>query len=272
MRILKFSVLAVFMVTLLLFSYFFISENINVDKTYPTITIEGDMLEVDTDAEESDFLKGVTAFDEKDKDLTGDVIVESVSKFREKGICKVTYAVCDSDNHVAKATRKIKYKNYVSPRFKVKESTCFSIYENTNVEGIIEAIDCIDGNITRDMIITSEDYTPAVSGVFTLDVSVTNSKGDTSKVQLPLIVEDRSISAPEIKLSNYLIYLDKGEKVNLKDYIESATSRDGNDLKSEVSVESQIDFNKSGTYNVHYYVKDKDGERGHTVLSVVVGS
>ena len=46
-----------------------------------------------------------------------EVIVESVSRFTDKGVCKVTYAVCDSDNHIAKATRKIIYTDYVSPTF-----------------------------------------------------------------------------------------------------------------------------------------------------------
>ena len=81
--------------------------------------------------------------------------MESVSKFLGDGICKVTYAVCDNDNNVANATRKIRYKNYESPKFSMNESTCYSIYEKINVSDVITAYDCIDGDITKNIIITS---------------------------------------------------------------------------------------------------------------------
>ena len=71
----------------------FISEKISIDRTIPQITVEEEMMEVSLKATDEELLKGVTAYDEKDKDLTGKIIIESISGFTEKGVSTVTYAV-----------------------------------------------------------------------------------------------------------------------------------------------------------------------------------
>lgn len=272
MKFLRIGVVILFVIISAVFGWMYIDEKINADKTIPVIKIESDMLEVSLNADNEELLKGVTAYDEKDKDITHKIIVESVSNFIDDGVCKVTYAVCDNDNHVAKKTRKIKYKDYVSPRFSVSESTCYSIYERINLVSIISAEDCIDGDISKQIILTSENYTKSVAGVFSVNATVTNKKGDVSTIVLPLIIEDRSLSAPVIELESYLIYIESGEKIDFEDYIVKATDVNENDLTDEVRVESNINFDKEGTYTVHYYVTDEEGLKGHSIMSVVVGN
>lgn len=271
MRALRITVTALFIVVAVIFAGFYIGEKINTDTTVPVITIEEELLAVSFNADNTELLKGVTAYDDKDGDLTDRVIVESVSKFLDDGICKVTYAVCDNNNNVANATRKIRYKDYVSPRFSMNGPACYSIYETVNIANVIKAYDCIDGDISRSIIITSEDFTSSVAGVFEIEVSVTNSKGDTSVINIPLIVEDRNVSAPEIQLSEYLVYTDTGKPINFSQYLIGATDSLENDITSSVKIETKADFTQEGTYSVHYYVTDSNGVQGHTVLNVVVG-
>lgn len=249
----------------------FIGEKISTDTTIPTITVEGEIIDVSLNATDEELLKGVTAYDEKDKDLTAQIIVESISRFTEKGVSKVTYAVCDSDNNTAKATRKIRYKDYTSPRFKVSGTTCFSIYEAIDLREIITVKDCLEGNLTSEIIITSDNYSTTTPGAYSINVSVTNQKGDTAEIDLPLIVEDRPLSAPEITLSEYLVYAEKGSQLNFEDYIIDALSFEEESLRSSVLIESTVDFNTEGTYHVHYYVTDRNDVRGHSVLTVIVG-
>ena len=270
MRIMRISVIVLFILTLIAFSGTFLFQKKNEDNTVPVITIENDFIEVQCDATNKDFLKGVTATDEKDGDLTSEVIVESVSGFIKPGICVVKYAVCDSNNHVAHATRKVRYTDYEAPKFKLKNSLCFSLYENADISSCIRAVDSIEGDISENVVITSPDYTSSVTGIFTLELSVSNKKGDTSSLSLPLIIEDRNLSAPTIKLKNYLIYVDKNQKVNFKKYLLKATDRNKNNLTNKVEIDDNVNFKKSGTYMVHYFVTDSNGARGHAVLNVVV--
>ncbi len=271
MKVFRIVVVIVFAFISIASAAVFIREKLTTDKTIPQITVEEEMIEVSLKATDEELLKGVTAYDEKDKDLTDKIIIESISRFTEKGVCKVIYAVCDSNNNVAKATRMIKYKGYESPKFKVIGNLCFSLYEHIDISEIIEATDSLGGNITDKIVVTSDDYSTSVAGAFSLNVSVTNSKGDASTIKLPLIVEDVPLSAPKIELKEYLVYTQKGKTVDFKSYIVDALDFQEASLKEQVTIESKVDFNKPGTYNVHYYVTDSLGTRGHSVLTVIVG-
>lgn len=270
MRIMRISVVIIFILTSVVFAGVFFHQKKNADDTMPEIVLETDFIEVSCDATSEDFLEGVTASDGKDGDLTSQVIVESVSRFIEPGVCEVKYAVCDSDNHVARATRKARYVDYEAPKFELNTSLCFSLYENINIASYISAVDSIDGDISENIVITSPDYTSALPGIFTLNISVSNKQGDTSTLSLPLIMEDRNLSAPTIELTDYLIYLDKGQAVDFENYIVKATDRNKNNLTDRIATDDNVNFNESGTYSVHYYVTDGNGAKGHTVLNVVI--
>lgn len=271
MKAFKIVVLIAFVFISIASAAVFIGEKIGTDKTIPVITVEEEMIEVSLKATDEELLQGVTAYDEKDKDLTDKIIIESISRFTEKGVCKVIYAVCDSNNNVAKATRMIKYKGYESPKFQVVGNLCFSLYEHIDITELITAKDSLEGGITNKIVVTSDDYATSIAGAFSLNVSVTNNKGDSSTIKLPLIVEDRPLSAPKIELKEYLVYTKKGKTVDLNSYIVDALDYQELSIKNQITVESNVDFNKPGTYNVHYYVTDSLGVRGHSVLTVIVG-
>ena len=272
MRILRWIVGVAFIITTALFVVVYVGEKMTTDDTVPVITVEDEIIEVGFNANDEELLQGITAYDEKDKDLTDKVIVESVSKFIEPGVCKVVYAVCDNDNNVANATRKIKYKNYESPKFFVHESLCYSIYDRINISEAITAEDCIDGDISRSIIVTSDDFAGSVAGVFNIDISVINSKGDTSMLKLPLVIEDRSLSAPTIKLSEYLVYAEKGKEIDFSSFIVSIETKKEEEIPlKSVRIETNANVSEEGVYSVHYYVTDSTGAQGHSILNVIVG-
>jgi hypothetical protein len=109
-----------------------------------------------------------------------------------------------------------------------------------------------------------------VTGVFTLELTVNNKKGDISRLSLPLIIEERNLSAPKIELKEYLVYVKEGQTVDFRDYIVKATSKNEEDLTSFVRIDDNVNFNTSGTYIVNYFVTDKNGAQGHSVLYIVV--
>ena len=172
----------------------------------------------------------------------------------------------------ANASRKIRYTDYVSPSFGLYGDLCFSIYENVGVSNILYATDCLDGNITRDMIVTSSNFVASTPGEFSVEAVVTNSKGDQSYIKLPLIVEDRSLSAPKIYLTKYLINIKKGEQPDYASMVRSIEDYSGNAIAPAVRVVSEVDPNNDGTYLVHYYASDTEGYEGHSVLTVIVGN
>ncbi len=269
MRLLRIVITAVFAVTAVIFVKYWYRSEIKADKTRPVITIDKDMLYVDLDATEEDLLAGVTAYDEKDGDLTDRIIVESISRFTEIGVCKVYYAVCDHDDHVSSAFRKITYKGYTSPKFTMSRSLCYSQLETVNTAEVIGAVDVLDGNISSSIITTSSDYEYGVPGIYSVRAEVSNSKGDQIAVSLPLIVEDRSVNAPVITLSDYLIYIKKGENVDPKKYFVSALDSYEADVSKTLRMENDFNQDMAGTYSFHYYAVDALGRQGHSVLTVI---
>ena len=82
----------------------------------PEIAFAADVLEVPTGADDAALLAGVTATDAEDGDVTASLLVEGVSGRNADGTVQVTYAAFDSDRHVTKATRAVRYTDYTPPR------------------------------------------------------------------------------------------------------------------------------------------------------------
>lgn len=268
MKILQKVMIAVFALSVCLFAGFYISELMQ-DKTVPVITIEEEVLDVSLKADYAEMLKGVTAYDEKDGDITENIIVESVSKFTEKGVAIVTYAVCDNDNHVATAKRKIRYKDYTKPYFVVNKSLVFGVGEDVELSSAISAYDCIDGDISDRVIITATDYETNKVGVFKISVKVTNSMGDTIYMDLPVYIEDKSVAAPQIQLKEYLVKLKVGQKYDLTENIVSSTDTYGQHL-SNIIIDTNLKTDKPGEYQAHYYTTDAKNREGHSILTIIV--
>ena len=270
MKLMRLIVFALTAVTVAVFAVVFITEKVTDDKTIPVIKVEKGILEVKAGAKEEELLAGVTAYDEKDGDITDRILVESIGKFSEIGYCKVTYAVSDSDNHLVTARRQIHYTNYKPPKFKLSRPLVFSVYKEMNIVGTVGATDCLDGDISQNVIIFSPDYESGKEGTFTLRATVMNSKGDSAEINLPMLVEKTSNNSPEIKLSEYLIYVKKGKTPDWASYIKDTADASGLDAELEIEIETDYKADKKGMYNIDYYGTDINGYTGHTRLIAVV--
>lgn len=271
MRIMRIGVAVLTVLVTIVFLWVFVTTKIKTDTTIPVITVEDGVLEVSVKAKEADLFKGVKATDEKDGDISYRLLVESIGRFTEKGYCKVTYAVSDLDNHVATATRKIHYTDYTAPKFTMSKPLLFSVYDSVNTTGIVGATDCLDGDISQNVVIYSPDFEEQKEGTYSIQATVTNSKGDTSKIVLPMVVERQAKDAAQIQLNQYLIYVKKGTPTpNWMKYIEKTIDSTGMESVLNISVKTNFNSNKAGLYKVDYYGTDTRNIQAHTVLLVVV--
>ena len=272
MRILQIVVTALFAAAFILGAVTRIGDR--RDSTIPTLTLDGDEIHIATSDPKEALLEGVSAYDKKDGDLTGRVIVESVSRFLEPGAAKVTYAVWDDDNHVVKASRKVVYDDYTEPVFYLNHSLIFGSAQSVNITRYLGAFDVMDGDISDRVIITSSDYQSGVSDIFYIQARVTSSMGGSASLELPVFIEERNISAPVITLNSYLSFIGVGESLDVRENLVSARTSDPEnpvDLTYAVRIDTDLDVNTPGTYLVHYYVTDSENRTAHEILSVVVG-
>ena len=270
LKVLRIVTLLLFVVTVGLFGIFYLHDKKTTDTTYPEIKIKDEVLEVGIKATDKDLLKGVTAYDGKDGDITKKIVVESISPFIEYGVCNVTYAVCDSDKHVVKNSRNIKYVDYTPPKFTMNRALVFSVDEDVDIVSAVGAMDSIDGNISDKVVLTATDYTADTVGVYTANLQATNSKGDIIYLNLPLHIEEVSVAAPVVELKEYLMYVKKGEKPDFEKNISAVSTFSGQAIKYTSFINTDFDSNTPGVYSVHYYITNELGYETHTILTVVV--
>lgn len=271
MRALRLGTVLIFMITTILFCLFYVKEQGSEDDTFPSIKVDSEILNISIQDPQSRLLEGVTAYDQKDGDITEKVIVESISKFSKDRTCIVTYAVMDSDKHVVRGSRTIRYTDYTLPKFYVKKPLIFRLDESVDVRQMVGAVDCIEGDISDKVTIVATDYTDNTTGVFTLSLQATNKLGDVIFLDLPLYVEEINARSLAIELEEYLVYLKKGESPDFEDYITSVSSNFTEVGNFNLLLSTNFDSNTPGTYTVHFTAEDSAGRTGHSVLTVVVG-
>lgn len=263
------------------------------DKYAPIIEIEQKELKVSIESDDDELLKGVTATDSKDGDVTDSLVVESISKFLNNNKRIVTYAAFDSDYHVGKATREVSYTDYTSPKFSCKMAFSFPV-NTVNLISAVTAMDCIDGDITEKIKISpGYSVTTDVPGEYQLQIQVSNSSGDVEYLPLTIEIYDPTErnSIPEIQLKKYIVYTKVGKEINVSKYlnkvvigsaeykvsnIENTYSQSnpyvgGTIRSSYIDVDiSSVDYDTPGTYEVIYKMALDRDHVGKTRMFVVV--
>ena len=93
-----------------------------VNRDVPIIKNDIPFLEISVEDGKEALMKGLSAHDATDGDLTDKIMIASTSHFIEKGTVKVKYVVFDSHNNSTTLTRKVCYKDYYSPEFELKKA------------------------------------------------------------------------------------------------------------------------------------------------------
>ncbi|MBE5956519.1 MAG: DUF5011 domain-containing protein [Lachnospiraceae bacterium] len=260
---------------------------IKEDSSGPVISCSQETIQVSIEDEESVLLKGVTAKDKKDGDVTDSILIEKLSGLYDGNKRTVTYAAFDSDNHISKTEREVIYEDYTSPRFGLSGSLRFRAGENVNIDQIVSAQDCIDGNISNKVkIVMDTTINNRVTGIYDIVYEVTNSAGDNAKLPVQVEIYDNNRNEVDINLSQYLVYYE-GEAINYKSYlksiksgtiesyfegVESADGQNGTISKNSVTVQSQVNENEPGVYPVYFYYENYGTiyTQGTEVMYVVV--
>lgn len=254
------------------------------DSSGPVISMQEDRIEASIADGDEILLQGVSAVDKKDGDVTSTLIVENISKFYGDNKRMITYAAFDSDNHISKAQRELTYTDYTGPRFELNGSLRFRAGETVNIEKIVKASDCLDGDLTNKIKIHMDSFiNNRVTGFYKIKYEVTNSAGDTVILPIDIEVYQPYNNEVELMLDRYLVYY-AGESINYMSFLkgvrsgnleynfeegedeeqtEGESSEEGVVLTSEeiprdrIRVDAEINTNVPGVYPVYYYYTEQ---------------
>ena len=220
--------------------------------------------------------------DVEDGDITPSIVVESVSQFVDEGHCIITYAAFDSDNNVSKITRHLFLTDYVPPRFTIKAPLEFNYSGNFNPLNCVGAYDCVDGDISdrvkMSLVDPNDDIT--AMGTHEVEFKVTNSMGVISVLRANVEVYERTYTEtrtiPVIKLSDYLIYVDRYGYADPVNYV-SGISLNGvyyalSEYKAgSITVDdSDVDYSTPGVYTVRFSCDNRGEYVGYCTMMVIV--
>lgn len=274
MRFLRLGIIVIFIAVTIVFTVNWYSDKKEIDQTYPEIEVGQEQLDVSVKAKKEELLKDVIATDAKDGDLTNQIIVESISKFIDKKnhIANITYAVADSDNNVTKKTRKIHFTDYDTPKFTASQPLVLELGSDVKPSDIIGAVDGYDGDISSKIKVLSSSISTRTEGEYNFTAQVTNSLGDTAKLKATVIIQQGNNLSPVIELSQYIVYLKKGDKFEPEKYVKAVKDNKGNSVsKDNVQVvRSTVNTKKAGFYNVQYSINQGEDNEGSSYLTVVV--
>ena len=271
MRFIQKAVIALFVVSVVIFGVSKVSEIFSGESSKPVINSTSDRITVGCDYTEKEILQGLTAEDRQDGDLTDEIILGNLSRFIEKGKSKATYVVFDSSNQPATYVREVVFKDYASPQFMLGKPLVVKTNSSVNEKDLISAEDVFDGDISNRIRITDSNINYNVAGDYVIKAEVSNSFGDVVKADFPVHVVTEPEARVEISLKKNVVYLEKGDAFNPAGYIDRVTSYYGKPVdKASVTFESAVNTKKPGLYEVKFTVTDETGNRGVTYMVVFV--
>lgn len=194
---------------------------IKTDSSGPVISGGGDKIEVSIHDGEDVLLQGITAADKKDGDVTNSLLVESISNFYDDHTRTVTYAAFDSDNHISKVEREITYSDYTKPKFELSGSLRFRAGETVNIDTIVKATDCLDGDLSNKIKIHMDTtINNRMTGFYQVVYEVSNSAGDNVKLPIDVEIYEPYNNEVELTLDRYLVYYE-GKAIDYKAFLKS---------------------------------------------------
>lgn len=297
MRRLRTLSIILFILSVIVFGVYLYKERILKDQTGPVFQADNSTLVISVKDDESSLLNGLTATDQHDGDVTDSIIVETVSPFTGTGHRIVKYAAFDSDNHVTHTKRELVYSDYSAPQFTLSKPLSFPLNSTNLLEGV-GAQDCIDGDITRNIrMMSEEEIDTSHVGDYSARLKVSNSAGGASYLPVTIEIYDSAVhyKMPQIKLTDQIVYIEKGSDFDETDFIDTVTiegveyepvseggtygaryvpADETNETinYSEIDIESDVDTDVTGCYEVVYRIYDSingTGE-GTSRLYVVV--
>lgn len=258
-------------------AYYFLSHR-GLDTAAPTISFEQEELALSVHDGQAALLRGVTATDDTDGDVTDSLVVEGVSSIRPDHTATVTYAAFDRAGHVTKAQRTIRYTDYHRPTFALSAPLLFRSGASVDIYQYLTALDLVDGDVSDKIKATLVGGEGNISqdGVHPVEVRVTNSMGDTARITLPVEVYPNGVYNATLELTEYLVYVEKGASFSTRDYLSTLLAGSGTyDLTkglpqgAALDVDSDVVTGSAGCYSVTYTLT-YGSYKAYTRLIVIV--
>lgn len=192
-------------------------------------------------------------------DLSNKVTIESDVDSTKVGIYNVTYSLKYNNKEYNKK-RQVRVIDTEKPEIKLIGPDVVSVCPNKEYEEEgYEASDNYDGVITEKVIVNSKNNT--------IKYEVVDSSNNYNKIKRTIVKEDKEAPVIELKGKNVVTLIENSKYVE-DGYI--VTDNCDGDISNKVTVNSNVNVAKAGTYNVEYHISDENGNESSASRTVIV--
>ncbi|MGG0454655.1 immunoglobulin-like domain-containing protein [Bacillus mycoides] len=228
-----------------------------------------------TEGDKFNPMKGVSATDKEDGEITSKVTVDGSIDTSKPGTYELTYTVSDSNGHkvTAKQTVTVKQKVEIkneAPVLTVPFTTTLHVAEEFDPMAGVSATDKEDGNLTN-KIKYKGNVDTSKPGKYIVEYWVVDSKGVNATATRSVIVEENE-ETPDMEPK---LTVPTGATINVGDKFNplsgvKATDKEDGDITSKITVDGSVDTSKPGTYELIYTVSDSKGHKVTAKQTVTV--
>ena len=256
MKTLRILTIFLFILSLALYLGISFRYNVTLDRVSPQIQCNSEVLEISVKADDSALLAGVTAKDDRDGDLTDQIMVQGISRLLTDDTVRVTYVVMDSSDNIGSCTRTLQYTDYENPRLSLTEIPVFRTYPADNsieqLQAALSAQDVRDGDLSKDIVISIQTLIDDEECEFQVTIQVTNSIGGTEVIPLTVVIDNDGAENPLVTLDEYITYVDAGSAFDPKDCVRTLNGSPSSGANPGLRIDSQVDTAVPGAYQVRY--------------------
>ena len=237
------------------------------DNEGPKITFSEDKdTKYTSDMTKEDLLKGVTAQDNRDGDVTDSLTVETIYPKNDEKQVAVIFVAKDQENNVTKKEFTMENEDGTDTDSQI------GLIDNEDLSDAADSIDNTDSTDNTEA--APADETQAAAAV---DSTEPSQDDLTPEEQAQKTQEDKiaqlSPQDPKMYLTTYYVEIPVGTTLDKLSYVKDI--QDDTELTSElykkIQISGDVDTNTPGTYELTYYVVDNSGNSSNgAVLTVVV--
>lgn len=255
------------------------------DTTAPEITINETELIYEDDMAEEELFLGVSAWDNKDGNLDGSVIIEKIVTDKEKETAVITYGVSDASGNVGKLNRQLTYlvraveEEAIPPITEVVENTVEEVVEEEVQQQAVEEEEAAEEDVPEEAEAEAEqqqDPEEEASSEESGEEEVAEEEQQQEAEALPRAGEAaegtrqrvaQNQGRPALTFKDGRVKTAKGMDPAWVNIIGSLTDDkdDYGTLFGTLRIHGEYDRNTVGNYAVTVTVKDSDGNESAPV-------
>lgn len=243
----------------------FVWNRVSSDRKAPEIEIGNENVVYKKGMDNAELLKGITAKDDKDGDVTDSLVVESIFESKDGKSVTVVYAAKDSSNNVGKVKRSLpcegfedtqegeKQDNSADGQGEDKQPEAEEADTQPKEEGEQENSEQPEGN--------NQEQEPQENDPTAIPA---DQKAEIDALQP---------QQPKFYLKEYQVTVPVGTNLDKLSYVKDiADDSDNMDfLSRRIQIEDNLNTQVPGTYEVKYYVVDAQGNQSNVArLTVTV--